>query len=140
MKKIKAFQIKKNGKGYEELQVNEATVPVKELLGISREKGVSMSVLLTTAFICAIHEEMSRIQEKNAGHTDGSGEFKKDISIRFDAEFLWLYRTGISVWRRKMIRLKMYWKQLRYILRENLSKEHMAGRMNELIAIEKHKF
>ena len=63
-KKIKAFQIKKNGKGYEELQVNEATVPVKELLGISREKGVSMSVLLTTAFICAIHEEMSRIQEK----------------------------------------------------------------------------
>ncbi len=63
-KKIKAFQIKKNGKGYEELQVNEATVSVKELLGISREKGVSMSVLLTTAFICAIHEEMSRIQEK----------------------------------------------------------------------------
>ena len=39
-------------------------MPVKELLGISREKGVSMSVLLTTAFICAIHEEMSRIQEK----------------------------------------------------------------------------
>lgn len=38
-KKIKAFQIKKNGKGYEELQVNEATVPVKELLDISREKG-----------------------------------------------------------------------------------------------------
>ena len=34
-KKIKAFQIKKNGKGYEELQVNEATVPVKELLDIS---------------------------------------------------------------------------------------------------------
>mgnify|MGYP001157674702 CR=1 FL=1 len=39
-------------------------MPVKELLGISREKGVSMSVLLTTAFICAIHEEMSRMQEK----------------------------------------------------------------------------
>ena len=43
-------------------------MPVKELLGISREKGVSMSVLLTTAFICAIHEEMSRIAGKKPGH------------------------------------------------------------------------
>ena len=37
---------------------------VKELLGIAREKKVPMSVLLTAAFICAIHEEMSRMQEK----------------------------------------------------------------------------
>ena len=63
-KKIRAVQIKKGGKGYEELQINEASMSVKELLGIAREKKVSMSVLLTAAFICAIHEEMSRMQEK----------------------------------------------------------------------------
>ena len=38
-KKIKAFQIKKNGKGYEELQVNEATVPVKRTFGHQQGKG-----------------------------------------------------------------------------------------------------
>ena len=48
-KKIRAVQIKKGGKGYEELQINEASMSVKELLGIAREKKVSMSVLLTAA-------------------------------------------------------------------------------------------
>ena len=137
-KKIKAFQIKKNGKGYEELQVNEATVPVKELLGISREKGVSMSVLLTTAFICAIHEEMSRIQEKKPVilmvPVNLRKIFPSDSMLNFFGyiEPGYQFGGGKDSFEDVLEAVKLYFQ-------ENLSKEHMAGRMNELIAIEKHK-
>lgn len=137
-KKIKAFQIKKNGKGYEELQVNEATVPVKELLGISREKGVSMSVLLTTAFICAIHEEMSRIQEKKPVILMVPVNLRKIFPSDSMLNFFGYIEPGYQFGEEKdsfedvLETVKIYF-------RENLSKEHMAGRMNELIAIEKHK-
>lgn len=137
-KKIKAFQIKKNGKGYEELQVNEATVPVKELLGISREKGVSMSVLLTTAFICAIHEEMSRIQEKKPVILMVPVNLRKIFPSDSMLNFFGYIEPGYQFGEEKdsfedvLEAVKIYF-------RENLSKEHMAGRMNELIAIEKHK-
>ena len=137
-KKSKAFQIKKNGKGYEELQVNEATVPVKELLGISREKGVSMSVLLTTAFICAIHEEMSRIQEKKPVILMVPVNLRKIFPSDSMLNFFGYIEPGYQFGEEKdsfedvLEAVKIYF-------RENLSKEHMAGRMNELIAIEKHK-
>ena len=137
-KKIKAFQIKKNGKGYEELQVNEATVPVKELLGISREKGVSMSVLLTTAFICAIHEEMSRMQEKKPVILMVPVNLRKIFPSDSMLNFFGYIEPGYQFGEEKdsfedvLETVKIYF-------RENLSKEHMAGRMNELIAIEKHK-
>ena len=63
-KKVKAYQIKKRGKEYEELKVVETTLSVKALLEKARAYGVSMTVLLTAAFICAIHKEMNKTQEK----------------------------------------------------------------------------
>ena len=63
-KKNHAYQIRRESKEYEELQIGETTASVKELLEVSRKHGVSMSVFLTAAMICAIHEEQSKIQEK----------------------------------------------------------------------------
>ena len=63
-KKPHAYQIKKMRKEYDELRVIEGTASVKDVLAVSREKGVSMTVLLTAVYLCAIHEEMSRLQEK----------------------------------------------------------------------------
>lgn len=137
-KKIKAVQIKKSGKGYEELQVNEAAMPVKELLGIAREKGVSMSVLLTAAFICAIHEEMSRMQEKKPVilmvPVNLRKIFPSDSMLNFFGyiEPGYQFGEGKDSFEDVLEAVKIYFK-------ENLSKEHMAGRMNELIAMEKHK-
>ena len=137
-KKIKAFQIKKNGKGYEELQVNEASMSVKELLGIAREKKVSMSVLLTAAFICAIHEEMSRMQEKKPVilmvPVNLRKIFPSDSMLNFFGyiEPGYQFGGGKDSFEDVLEAVKLYFQ-------ENLSKEHMAGRMNELIAIEKHK-
>lgn len=137
-KKIRAVQIKKGGKGYEELQINEASMSVKELLGIAREKKVSMSVLLTAAFICAIHEEMSRMQEKKPVilmvPVNLRKIFPSDSMLNFFGyiEPGYQFRGGKDSFEDVLEAVKLYFQ-------ENLSKEHMAGRMNELIAIEKHK-
>ena len=137
-KKIRAVQIKKGGKGYEELQINEASMSVKELLGIAREKKVSMSVLLTAAFICAIHEEMSRMQEKKPVilmvPVNLRNFFPSDSMLNFFGyiEPGYQFGGGKDSFEDVLEAVKLYFQ-------ENLSKEHMAGRMNELIAIEKHK-
>ena len=137
-KKIRAVQIKKGGKGYEELQINEASMSVKELLGIAREKKVSMSVLLTSAFICAIHEEMSRMQEKKPVilmvPVNLRKIFPSDSMLNFFGyiEPGYQFGGGKDSFEDVLEAVKLYFQ-------ENLSKEHMAGRMNELIAIEKHK-
>ena len=137
-KKIRAVQIKKGGKGYEELQINEASMSVKELLGIAREKKGSMSVLLTAAFICAIHEEMSRMQEKKPVilmvPVNLRKIFPSDSMLNFFGyiEPGYQFGGGKDSFEDVLEAVKLYFQ-------ENLSKEHMAGRMNELIAIEKHK-
>ena len=137
-KKIRAVQIKKGRKGYEELQINEASMSVKELLGIAREKKVSMSVLLTAAFICAIHEEMSRMQEKKPVilmvPVNLRKIFPSDSMLNFFGyiEPGYQFGGGKDSFEDVLEAVKLYFQ-------ENLSKEHMAGRMNELIAIEKHK-
>lgn len=137
-KKIRAVQIKKGGKGFEELQINEASMSVKELLGIAREKKVSMSVLLTAAFICAIHEEMSRMQEKKPVilmvPVNLRKIFPSDSMLNFFGyiEPGYQFGGGKDSFEDVLEAVKLYFQ-------ENLSKEHMAGRMNELIAIEKHK-
>lgn len=137
-KKIRAVQIKKGGKGYEELQINEASMSVKELLGIAREKKVSMSVLLTAAFICAIHDEMSRMQEKKPVilmvPVNLRKIFPSDSMLNFFGyiEPGYQFGGGKDSFEDVLEAVKLYFQ-------ENLSKEHMAGRMNELIAIEKHK-
>lgn len=137
-KKIRAVQIKKGGKGYEELQINKASMSVKELLGIAREKKVSMSVLLTAAFICAIHEEMSRMQEKKPVilmvPVNLRKIFPSDSMLNFFGyiEPGYQFGGGKDSFEDVLEAVKLYFQ-------ENLSKEHMAGRMNELIAIEKHK-
>ena len=137
-KKIRAVQIKKGGKGYEELQINEASMSVKELLGIAREKKVSMSVLLTAAFICAIHEEMSRMQEKKPVilmvPVNLRKIFPSDSMLNFFGyiEPGYQFGGGKDSFEDVLEAVKLYFQ-------ENLSKAHMAGRMNELIAIEKHK-
>ena len=111
---------------------------VKELLGIAREKKVSMSVLLTAAFICAIHEEMSRMQEKKPVilmvPVNLRKIFPSDSMLNFFGyiEPGYQFGGGKDSFEDVLEAVKLYFQ-------ENLSKEHMAGRMNELIAIEKHK-
>ena len=137
-KKNHAYQIRKRRGEYEPLQVKESHVSVKELLDVSREKGVSVSVLLTAAFISAIHEEMSRIQEKRPVilmvPVNLRKIFPSDSMLNFFSYIEPGYQFGT-----KQDSFEDVLNTVREYFKENLSKENMAGRMNELIAYEKHK-
>lgn len=63
-KKVRAFQVRKPRKERGKVQVTESTVSVQEVLQKSRELGVSVTVFMTTVFICAIHKVMTKRQEK----------------------------------------------------------------------------
>lgn len=137
-KKNHAYQIRKRRGEYEPLQVKESCVSVKEFLEVSREKEVSMSVLLTAAFISAIHEEMSRIQEKRPVilmvPVNLRKIFPSDSMLNFFSYIEPGYQFGT-----KQESFEDVLNMVREYFKENLSKENMAGRMNELIAYEKHK-
>ncbi|MFR5583387.1 MAG: hypothetical protein ACLTLQ_05750 [[Clostridium] scindens] len=90
-KKPHAYQIKKMRKEYDELRVIEGTASVKDVLAVSREKGVSMTVLLTAVYLCAIQRGDVQTSGKAAGNIDGAGESEEGISIGFHAELFRIY-------------------------------------------------
>lgn len=64
-KSRRTYQLNGAKAGYGNLQVMEATLSTSELLSKSREYGVSMTVLLTAVFLCAIEKEMTERQKSN---------------------------------------------------------------------------
>ena len=137
-KKIHAYQIKMMKKEYGELQVTEASASVKELLAVSREKGVSMTVLITAALICAIHEEMTKIQEKKPVVLMVPVNLRKFFPSESMLNFFgWIepghrFGEGRDSFDEILGEVKKYFS-------DYLTKEHIAGHMNELIAFEKNK-
>ncbi|RGO47832.1 DUF6320 domain-containing protein [Dorea formicigenerans] len=137
-KKNHAYQIRRESKEYEELQIGETTASVKELLEVSRKHGVSMSVFLTAAMICAIHEEQSKMQEKKPVilmvPVNLRKIFPSDSMLNFFSYIEPGYRfgEGKDSFDDVLEATKQYFE-------ENLSKEKIAERMNNLIAYEKHK-
>ncbi|KMZ53532.1 DUF6320 domain-containing protein [Dorea sp. D27] len=137
-KKIRAHQIKMLKKEYGELQVTEGTVSVKELLAVSREKGVSMTVLMTAVLMCAIHEEMTKVQEKKPVVLMVPVNLRKFFPSESMLNFFgWIepgHRFGEA-----QDSLDEILEEVKVYFSDYLTKEHIAGHMNELIAFEKHK-
>lgn len=102
-KKVKAYQIKKRGKEYEELKVVETTLSVKALLEKARDYGVSMTILLTAAFICAIHKEMNKTQEKKPVVLMVPVNLRKIFPSDSMLNFFSYMSRGINSAQRKMI-------------------------------------
>lgn len=137
-KKPHAYQIKKMRKEYDELRVIEGTASVKDVLAVSREKGVSMTVLLTAVYLCAIHEEMSRLQEKRPVilmvPVNLRKVFPSDSMLNFFGyiEPFHKFGEGRDEFSEILEEVKEYFD-------ENLKKEQIARGMNELIAFEKNR-
>ena len=97
-----------------------------------------MSVFLTAAMICAIHEEQSKIQEKKPVilmvPVNLRKIFPSDSMLNFFSHIEPGYRfgEGKDSFDDVLEATKQYFE-------ENLSKEKIAERMNNLIAYEKHK-
>ena len=137
-KKPHAYQIKKMRKEYDELRVIEGTASVKDVLAVSREKGVSMTVLLTAVYLCAIHEEMSKLQEKRPVilmvPVNLRKVFPSDSMLNFFGyiEPFHKFGEGRDEFSQILEEVKEYFD-------ENLKKEQIARGMNELIAFEKNR-
>lgn len=136
--KVKAYQIKKSRKEYEELKVMEAVASVTELLELSRKYETSMTVLLTAAFIYAIHGEMSRMQEKKPVVLMVPVNLRKIFPSDSMLNFFSYIEPGYKFGERED-RFEDVLKVVKQYFADHLTKEEVAGRMNETIAFEKHK-
>ena len=137
-KRAHAYQIKKIHKEYEELRVSEATVSAKALLKAAKERGVSLTVLITAAFICAIHKEMSRVQEKKPVTLMIPVNLRKIFPSESMLNFFGYIDPGHKFGEGKDS-FEDVLEETKQFFEENLTKEEIARRMNELIAFEKHK-
>lgn len=135
--KTHAFQIKRPKKESGRLQVTEGLVSVQEVLEKSREIGVSMTVFLTTVLICAIHGEMTRLQERKPVvlmvPVNLRKFFPSDSMLNF---FNWIepgfrFGEGKDSFEDVLQHVKRYFQ-------EELTAEKMAEHINELIALEMH--
>lgn len=135
--KIKAFQIKRTLRDKKKLQITEGILSANQVLEKAREYGVSMTVLLTTVLLCAIHAEMSRYQERKPVvlmvPVNLRKFFKSESMLNF---FGWiepgyLFQNGNDKFEEVLSHVKAFFAH-------ELTAEQIAEHMNGLIALERH--
>lgn len=136
-KKTRAFQIRRKKKDGNHLHVHESVVSVKEVLKRSRELGVSMTVFLTAVFLKAIHEEMSKMQEKKPIVLMVPVNLRKFFPSTSMLNFFNWIEPGydFSKQDRNFEAVLGYTKEF---FEEQLTKEKMSAHINDLLALELH--
>lgn len=135
--KIHSFQIKGLKADYENMHITEGKVSVKQLLAKAREYGVSMTVLLTAVYLCAVHREMSPRQERYPVVLMVPVNLRKFFPSESMLNFFgWInagykFQSGVTTFEDVIAHVKEYFKA-------ELTKERVAMRMNELIGLERN--
>lgn len=135
LRKAHAYQLKKVRKENGQLRVDERVLSVKEVLEHSRRLGVSMTVFLTTVLLCAIHEEMSRQQEKRPVVLMVPVNLRKFFPSDSMLNFFGWIEPGYD-FRRWDGSFETVLEQVRQHFQEELTKEKMETHMSELLALE----
>ena len=136
-KKAKAFQIRKKKKENHHLHVHEHVVSVQAVLKRSRELGVSMTVFLTAVYLMAIHEEMSKMQEKRPVVLMVPVNLRKFFPSTSMLNFFnWIepdydFTSQDGSFEAVLEHTKRFFK-------EELTEEKMAAHISELLALELH--
>ena len=136
-KKIHAFQIRKKKKDGHHLHVHESVVLVQDVLKRSRELGVSMTVFLTAVYLMAIHEEMSKMQEKRPVVLMVPVNLRKFFPSTSMLNFFnWIEpRYDFTKQDNSFEAVLEYTKEF---FKEQLTKEKMSAHISELLALELH--
>lgn len=134
-KKPSAYQIHRSRSQMGSLEVTEGEVPVQALSAKAKEYGVSMTVLLTAIFFCAIHEKMTKRQEDKPVvlmvPVNLRKYFPSDSLLNF---FSWIeprYKFGDGE-----DSLAEVVRKTAEFFRSELTKENMARTMDDYIRIE----
>lgn len=136
-KKPRAFQLRKHRKEGHTLQVREGIVSVQRILKRCRELGVSMTVFLSAVFLSAIHEEMSRQQEKRSVVLMVPVNLRKFFPSSSMLNFFNWIEPGYDFSARSgsfedvLAQTKTYFE-------ENLTQEKMEAHISDLIGLELH--
>lgn len=134
-RKAHAYQLKKVRKENGQLRVEERILSVKEVLEHSRRLGVSMTVFLTAALLCAIHEEMTRQQEKRPVVLMVPVNLRKFFPSDSMLNFFGWIEPGFDFgdWDGSF---ETVLEQVRQYFKEELTKEKLETHMSELLALE----
>lgn len=137
-KKRKAHQIKGVNKEQKRLQITEGIISVEKLLAKAREYQVSITVLLTAVFIYAIHEEMSGFQERKPVVLMVPVNLRKFFKSESMLNFFGWIEPGFQFGQGEAHSFEEVLGQVKQYFAEELTKERIAVRMNDLISLEKH--
>lgn len=132
-----AYQIRGMMRERGRLQVTEGILSVKQTLQKAREYGVSMTVLLSSALICAIHEEMPKRQEKKPIVLMVPVNLRKFFPSASMLNFFGWIEPGYH-FQPENGSFKEVLASVQKCFKEELTKERRAMHMNELIALERH--
>ena len=133
----RAYILKKNRRENGQLQVSEREVSVKHIVARARELGVSVSVFITAVMLLAIHEEMSRMQEKYPVTimvpVNLRNFFPSKSMLNF---FSWIspehkFGEGKDSFEEVLAEVKHYYK-------EELTQNKMEKRISKLVSLEVH--
>ena len=136
-KKIHAFQIRKKKKDGHHLHVHESVVPVQDVLKRSRELGVSMTVFLTAVYLMAIHEEMSKMQEKRPVVLMVPVNLRKFFPSTSMLNFFNWIEPGYDFTKQDNS-FEAVLEYTKKFFKEQLTKEKMSAHISELLALELH--
>ena len=136
-KKKHAFQIRKKKKDGHHLHVHESVVPVQDVLKRSRELGVSMTVFLTAVYLMAIHEEMSKMQEKRPVVLMVPVNLRKFFPSTSMLNFFNWIEPGYDFTKQDNS-FEAVLEYTKEFFKEQLTKEKMSAHISELLALELH--
>lgn len=136
-KKIKSFQLSGPKAGYGNLQIMEGVICTNEALKKAREYGVSLTVFLTSVFLCAIEEEMSERQKKRPVILMVPVNLRKFFPSSSMLNFFGWIEPGY-LFDQGPMEFKEIVESVGQYFKEELTKERLAERMAELVGLERN--
>ncbi len=133
-----AHQIRGLKSEFATLQVVEGVVETKALLAKAKEYGVSITVLITAIFICAIHDEMSVRQENKPVVMMIPVNLRNFFPSKSMMNFFGYVEPYFNFSENQESNLEMVIEVVKNYFVTELTEENMSARMNEYTRLEKN--
>lgn len=136
--RIRAARIRGEKLTHDEMNVTEVVIPVKETLAKARSMGVSITVLLTAMFLCAIHEELSGNSRKQPVRLLVPVNLRNYFPSQSMANFFGCIEVGYRF--TEETKFEDVLQGVKEQFETELVKEKIAMRMNDYVRLEKNPF
>ncbi len=133
-----AHQIRGLKSEFATLQVVEGVVDTRELLAKAKEYGVSVTVLITAIFICAIHDEMSVKQENKPVVMMVPVNLRNFFPSKSMMNFFGFVEPYYHFSKQQGGELEVVIQAVKTYFKSELTEENMSARMSEYIKLEKN--